>query len=189
MCSGSHQGKSELISLTEGATGLFPHLWTYSRFLPSGGFLRMDIHPEFRRPGALLRAPVSSGGTPGREAAPAGVQAGGPSYRVEWGGTTRKGDGGPELGGWRGGVLGQLQAILESGFQAGDTHRPVAADVSPDSTWRPPPASLRVTVNLIAVSECGFPAVGQAAQHLPPQGRCCQSPPSEQPQVWPLGGA
>ena len=48
MCSGSHQGKSELISLTEGATGLFPQLWTYSRFLPSGGFLRTDIHPEFR---------------------------------------------------------------------------------------------------------------------------------------------
>ena len=65
--------------------------------------------------------------------------------------------------------MGQLQAVLESGFQAGDTHRPVAADVSPDGTWRPPPASLRVTVNLIAVSECGFPAVGQAAQHLPPR--------------------
>ena len=54
MCSGSHQGKSELISLTEGATGLFPHLWTYSRFLPSGGFLRMDIHPEFRGLRAVL---------------------------------------------------------------------------------------------------------------------------------------
>lgn len=75
-----------------------------------------------------------------------GSRPGGPSYRVEWGGTTRKGEGGPELGGWGRGVLGQLQAVLESGFQAGDTHRPVAGEVSPDGTWWPPPASLRVTV-------------------------------------------
>lgn len=70
----------------------------------------------------------------------------GPNYRVEWGDTTWKGEGCPELRGRQGGVVGQLQAVLDSGFQAGDTHRPVAAEVSPDGTWWPPPASPRVTV-------------------------------------------
>lgn len=79
------------------------------------------------------------------------------------GGTTWKGEGCPELKGRQGGVLGRLQAILDSGFQAGDTYRPVAAEVSPDGTWWPPPASPRVTCNLIAVSDRSFPPVTQAA--------------------------